>query len=268
MFDVEGVSTIADDNSGGNASEGVLQFGVGGIQGSRGGNGSHWYVQGVKELLDDALEFYYDEKSHTLYFQPNSTDGAPSGTRLAAPVLQQLLAVRGSQTAPVRDVIIRGVTFRDAAPTFLEPHSVPSGGDWALSRTAALFAEGTLGLQVFDCDFERNDGNALMLSGYHRGAAVTDSHFAYTGGTAIAAWGRTDELSDGGIHGYDATPGDIPQGTRIEGNIMRESGIWEKQSSCFFQAKTAGSILLRNLCYNLPRAGFNFNVRVVCCSLC
>ena len=28
-----------------------------------------------------------------------------------------------------------------------------------------------------------------------------------------AAWGRTDELSDDGIHGYDATPGDIPQGT-------------------------------------------------------
>ena len=56
------------------------------------------------------------------------------------------------------------------------------------------------------------------------------------------------------LQGWDATPGDIPQGTRIEGNVMRESGIWEKQSSCFFQAKTAGSILLRNLCYNLPRA--------------
>lgn len=98
-----------------------------------------------------------------------------------------------------------------------------------------------------------------MLSGYHRGAVVTDSHFSWTGGTAIAAWGRTDELSEGGIHGYDATPGDIPQGTRIENNVMRESGIWEKQSSCYFQAKTAGTTLLRNLCFNLPRAGFNFN---------
>ena len=50
-----------------------------------------------------------------------------------------------------------------------------------------------------------------MLSGYHRGAAVLDSHFSWTGGTAIAAWGRTDELSENGIHGWDATPGDIPQ---------------------------------------------------------
>ena len=34
--------------------------------------------------------------------------------------------------------------------------------------------------------------------------------------------------------------------------------VQEKQSSCFFQAKTAGTTLRRNLCFNLPRAGFNF----------
>ena len=41
---------------------------------------------------------------------------------------------------------------------------------------------------------------------------------------------------------------------------LTESVRWgqEKQSSCFFQAKTAGTTLRRNLCFNLPRAGFNF----------
>ena len=107
--------------------------------------------------------------------------------------------------------------------------------------------------------FERNDGNGLMLSGYHRGAKVTSSHFAFTGATAVAAWGRTDELTDNGVHGYDATPGDIPVGTLVQGNIMRESGIWEKQSSCFFSAKAPQSTLLDNICFNLPRAVFNFN---------
>ena len=100
-----------------------------------------------------------------------------------------------------------------------------------LERFGAVYIEGTEGLTIDHCTFERLDGNALMLSGFNRNATISNSHFAWTGGTAIAAWGRTDELSDGGIHGYDATSGDIPQGTRIEGNIMRESGIWEKQSS-------------------------------------
>ena len=142
----------------------------------------------------------------------------------------------------------------------------------------AVFVEGTTGLSIDGCQFERLDGNAIMLSGYNRAASVTNSHFAWTGGTAIAAWGRTDEMSDAGVHGWDATAGDIPQGTVITDNIMRESGIWEKQvsaitlcllrhqtvlhfntallslqSSCFFQAKTAGSILNNNLCFNLPR---------------
>ena len=71
-------------------------------------------------------------------------------------------------------------------------------------------------------------GNAIMLSGFNRAASVTKSHFAWTGGTAVAAWGRTDEIGNNGNNGWDATAGDIPAGTVIADNIMRESGIWEK----------------------------------------
>ena len=167
--------------------------------------------------------------------------------------------VDANQSSPAKDLKITGITFRDAAPTFMAPHGVPSGGDWALERFGAVMVEGTENLVVDSCEFTRNDGNGLMVSGYNRQATVSNSHFAYTGGTALALWGRTDELSDDGIHGYDATGGDIPVGTSVENNIMRESGIWEKQSSCFFAAKAAHSTLVNNLCYNLPRAGFNFN---------
>ena len=51
------------------------------------------------------------------------------------------------------------------ASTFMEPHGVPSGGDWALQRTAALFFEGTERVSVEACVLQRLDGNALMLSG-------------------------------------------------------------------------------------------------------
>jgi hypothetical protein len=50
----------------------------------------------------------------------------------------------------------------------MDPHGVPSGGDWALQRTGALFFEGTEQLSVSDCLFIRLDGNALFLSGYNR----------------------------------------------------------------------------------------------------
>lgn len=70
---------------------------------------------------------------------------------------------------------------------YMDPHGVPSGGDWALERLGALFFEGTTGLSVDSCQFERLDGNGIMLSGFHRAAAITNSHFAWTGGTLTCA---------------------------------------------------------------------------------
>ena len=39
----------------------------------------------------------------------------------------------------------------------MEPHGVPSGGDWGLERLGALYFEGTEGLSVRGCQFERLD---------------------------------------------------------------------------------------------------------------
>ena len=128
-------------------------------------------------------------------------------------MLQALLVANATQLLPIRGLSLRGLGFRDAAPTYMEAHGVPSGGDWGLERLGALFFEGTEDLTIAGCRFERLDGNGLMLSGYHRRASIVDSHWAWTGGTAIAAWGRTDELSDGGAS-------DFPCNIRREGRAI------------------------------------------------
>jgi len=256
------------------ASSSTIKFGRGGFQGSRGGPGSDWYLENMLTLLDAPNEHYYDPDTGMLYYSPNSTDTSNTNTNvntnvnnappsptleLAAPTLMTLLQVNATQANPVKGLTIQGIGFRDAAPTFLEPHGIPSGGDWALERMGALFFEGTVDLKVAGCQFQRLDGNGLMLSGFNRYASILENHFAWTGDSAIAAWGRTDELSDNGVNGWDGTAGDFPWHTLVQGNVIRETGVWEKQSSCWFQAKTAQTVLKENLCFNLGRAGFNFN---------
>ena len=59
---------------------------------------------------------------------------------------------------------------------------------------------------------------------------------------------------------YDATDGDFPRHTLIANNVVREVGLWEKQSSAWFQAKAMQSTIRDNLFFNGPRAGINFNV--------
>ena len=100
---------------------------------------------------------------------------------------------------------------------------------------------------VDNCTFVRVDGNGIMLSGFNRNATIQNSHFAWIGNTAMASWGYTHEenssegLPDG--NGIDGTGGDQPRGTRVLHNIVREVGLYEKQSSCWFQAKSAETLL-------------------------
>jgi hypothetical protein len=100
-----------------------------------------------------------------------------------------------------------------------------------------------------------------MAYRYNRNASVIDSHFAYLGGTAMAGWGYTSstdaEIPPG--TGIDGTAGNFPRWTKIRRNVCREIGTQEKQSSCWFQAKTAESSIERNVMFNGPRAMINLN---------
>ena len=61
------------------------------------------------------------------------------------------------------------------------------------------------------------------------------------------------------ISGTDGTGGDQPWYTYVERNYVREIGSIEKQSSFWFQAKTALTSIDSNVVFNGPRAGINFN---------
>jgi hypothetical protein len=171
---------------------------------------------------------------------------------------------------------------------------VPSAGDWALERFAAVYLSGTEGATFDGCTFERLDGNAVMVSGYNRNATVSNSDFAFIGGNvrepppgahvpwqlhgpdppvwsqAVAAWGFTNEtatdparpgmqLANFPEAGVDGTDGEHPRYTKVVGCSAREIGLYEKQSSFFVQAKTAQSFISGNVFFNGPRAGINAN---------
>jgi hypothetical protein len=81
----------------------------------------------------------------------------------------------GTQWNPVRDVDLSGITFQASSITYMDPHGVPSAGDWALERMGAVFLQGTEGATISECVFDRLDGHGVMISGYNRNATVQDS---------------------------------------------------------------------------------------------
>ena len=128
----------------------------------------------------------------------------------------------------------------------------------ALQRSGAIFLDGTDGVVLENLTMERNDGNAIMVSGHNTNTKIVGCEIRWTGDSAIALWGRTDELSDGGRRGMYADD-DHPVGVEIAHNLVHELGAFEKQSSMVFPGKTCAANLHHNVFFNGPRAGININ---------
>lgn len=59
--------------------------------------------------------------------------------------------------------------------------------------------------------------------------------------------------------GPDGRGGDQPRGTVVTHNVAHEIGLFEKQSSFYFQAVSAQANISNNVVFNGPRAMLNFN---------
>ena len=101
-----------------------------------------FFVENIFEELDADNEFFYDESTSTLYYY--SSSGAPVG-EVEMTLHKTFLSIVGTQEAPVRDVRLLGIGMRDTAISYLDAHSMPSGGDWGLGRIASVFIRGAVG---------------------------------------------------------------------------------------------------------------------------
>ena len=232
--------------------------------------GSQWWIENVLEECDDDNEFFFDEDSKVLYYNFNGTSEPTGNEEFVSVQLKVLFNVSASQESPCQNINIRGLTIRDAALTYLgdtlaDVHSPTTGGDWALQSSAAVMFEGCEGCGVQHNQITRVDGNGIIVLNYNRNMSITNNDMSWIGDTAIATYGSTSKCLNENcsrsipyLRGPDARGGNQPWYTVIQGNVVREVGIYEKQSSFYSQIATGFSVLRGNVHFNGPRAGVNF----------
>ena len=76
------------------------------------------YVENLREELDAPGEWFYDRRTQELAVIPLPGTELSSAT-IESVRLKELLVIRGTGDLPVRDVVVRNVTFRQSARTFL-----------------------------------------------------------------------------------------------------------------------------------------------------
>lgn len=126
---------------------------------------------------------------------------------------------------------------------------VPSGGDWGLQRSGAIILDGTVGTTISNVTMERNDGNAILISGHNMETKVTGCDIRFTGDTAIAAWGRTDEFGNNGTNGIyvrTTTPPVFLVCSGSSGGVLfRNEGRTTINNTLWSVASAASCVLMR-----------------------
>jgi len=209
----------------------------------------NWYVENILDALDVPGEYFqHSNKTVSALLSDKQIMQLQNNHPLVlvVPKLQTLFDISNTS-----GIIIANVGFRDAASTYMEKHGVPSGGDWALFRGGAVTLSNVNNIRIEKCRFRRLDGNGVILLGRTRKVHLVGNRFSYLGASAMAAWGETEE--------WDGRSGNQPRDTLVEQNTVRDIGLYQKQSSAWFQAKSCQTNLSNNLFFNLPRAAINFN---------
>ena len=242
----------------------------GGWQNNRGGavHQKIRFVENILEELDAPGEWFLNTKTHRLFFYP------PPGLDLAkatveATRLRSLIEFRGSQEKPVRFVIFRGLTFRQAARTVMDTKEPLLRTDWAIYRGGAVFFEGAEDCALEDCFLDQVGGNAVFVNHYNRRVTIRGCHIAKAGASGICLVGdpqaarnplfnysQVNKLED-----IDRTPGprtqNYPADCLVEDCLVYLTGRVEKQTAGV-DIDLARNITVRHCSiYDMPRAGIN-----------
>ena len=147
------------------------------------------FVENIREELDSPHEWYYDTRAQALFYYPDGDNARESATYEVSH-LETLIEVRGSEQAPVHDLVIRGLAYSQTAETFLQTSEPLLRSDWMFARKAAVLVEGATDLTIEEGDFSDLGGNAVVVSGFNRRVRILGNEFHDIGASAIAFVGR------------------------------------------------------------------------------
>jgi hypothetical protein len=230
-----------------------------------------WYAENILEECDHPGEFFFSTEEKALYYTFNSTEQPTGEEEFMLTTAKIIFNVSGAQANPVVNLTIRGLTIRDAAYTYLgtteaDIHYLPAASDWVIQRSGAVTLEGTEGFRFDSNHLTRCDGNGLKLSNYNRNTTIIGNELSWIGDNAISAFGSMSRCIYANCSvrlnypsGVDGRAGDQPRDTQIVGNLIREVGMWQKQSGAYVGHLAARTHFESNVIFNGPHAALNFN---------
>ena len=132
-------------------------------------------------------------------------------------------------------------------------YEIPSGGDWAIHRGGAVFADGAESVVISGNRFDQIDGNGVFLSRYARNFSVKANDMVAIGDSGILVVGAS---GSGMVD--NSRNRNYPAYNVIEENHIDTVGVWVKQTAAYFKSVTRGNNIRNNVFHDGPRSGARF----------
>lgn len=179
---------------------------------NEGGGSKRWarfYLENVAEALSEPGEWYLDRADARLYYLPEE-DETLANTEIYSPQLLHLMTIRGSASAPCRNVRIEGLTFRHtewnrsdggrdlqnwtddgkASPTDGQLYAGTMQASWG--TTGALLLQHAHDCEITGCHFEQLGGYGIEMVAGCKNITVSHNTFTDLGAGGINVKGVND----------------------------------------------------------------------------
>ena len=228
------------------------------------------FVENIFEELDTVNEWYYDKKAGILYYYPPKRMEI-NKAKFETPQIASLFEFRGSETNPVKNISVEGLTLTETLRTFMENKEPLLRSDWTIYRGGAVFYDGAVNCSLKNCILNNLGGNAIFFNNYNRHCEVSECLISEIGASAFCFVGDPGAVRSPSfeynqrlpLDQIDRTPGpktnNFPAECKVYNNLMFNLGLVEKQSAGVQLSMSQSITVSHNTIYDVPRAGINVN---------
>jgi hypothetical protein len=226
------------------------------------------FVENIFEELDTVNEWFYDKKARILYYYPQKGMDLKTA-KFETPQIAHLFEFRGSETNPVKNITIEGLTLTETLRTFMQNKEPLLRSDWTIYRGGAVFYDGAVNCSLKNCTLNNLGGNAIFFNNYNRHCEVSGCLISEIGASALCFVGDPNAVRSPSfeynqfvpLDQIDRTPGpktnNYPSECKVFDNLMFNLGLVEKQSAGVELSMCQSITVSHNTIYDVPRAGIN-----------
>ncbi|WP_175552475.1 right-handed parallel beta-helix repeat-containing protein [Tangfeifania diversioriginum] len=221
-----------------------------------------YFLENSKVFLDNDYEWYFDEKSRTVFLQlPDDLN--PNDLNIFVPVSEGIIKLTGNENKPLKNVHFEGISFKHSAwkipekgyagvqACHFDSHSSQMG--WSVVP-AAVKAVWTENCSFSNCTFENLGGSGVWFGTGAKNCRIENSSFFDISGNGIMIGEGRDRKIDGETW-YEAAPEQVALGNLISNCKIIDCGAQFFGAVGIWCGLTAETTIRNNEIYDLPYTG-------------